>query len=209
MPRPDSAESTKCDLVRSVCKFIATVEQFSRARVLRSSIKLRATPPRGTKGRSANAEPQWRTRSGNQAERNAGRPSEAHTSNPRKPSLRWHANTTLPHRLRHLSATVLQCLRHGVWGGGSGARQQCRAPRAIPEHLRPRRDPHNALRGPGATTKLESAPPRCVGGDCGWAGRAGEPLLGAMGYTDRVDDMPPVTGGKSTNCGSGARPQRL
>jgi hypothetical protein len=66
----------------------------------------------------------------------------------------------------------------------------------------------NALRGPGATTKLESAPPRCVGGDCGWAGRAGEPLLGAMGYTDRVDDMPPVTGGKSTNCGSGAWPQQ-
>ena len=26
----------------------------------------------------------------------------------------------------------------------------------------------------------------------------------AMGYTDRADDMPPVTGGKSTNCGSRA-----
>ena len=38
---------------------------------------------------------------------------------------------------------------------------------------------HNALLG--ATTKLESAPPRCVGGDCGWAGRAGEPLLGGYG----------------------------
>ena len=48
-----------------------------------------------------------------------------------------------------------------------------------------------------------------VSGDCGWAGRAGEPLRGAIGYTDRVDDMPAVTGGKSTNCGSGARPQRL
>ena len=36
----------------------------------------------------------------------------------------------------------------------------------------------NALGGPGATTKLEGAPPRFVGGDCGWAGRAGEPLLG-------------------------------
>jgi len=36
----------------------------------------------------------------------------------------------------------------------------------------------NALGGPGATIKLEGAPPRCVGGDCGWAGRAGEPLLG-------------------------------
>ena len=24
----------------------------------------------------------------------------------------------------------------------------------------------------------KSAPPRYVGGDCGWAGRAGEPLLG-------------------------------
>ena len=61
---------------------------------------------------------------------------------------------------------------------------------------------HNALLG--ATTKLESAPPRCVGGNCGWAGRAGEPLLGARGYADRVRDMPVVTGGKSTNCGSGA-----
>jgi hypothetical protein len=42
----------------------------------------------------------------------------------------------------------------------------------------------NALGGPGATIKLEGAPPRCVGGDCGWAGRAGEPLLGARGYAD-------------------------
>ena len=58
----------------------------------------------------------------------------------------------------------------------------------------------NALRA----IKLEIAPPRCVGGDCGWAGRAGEPLLGARGYADRVRDMPLVTGGKSTNCGSGA-----
>ena len=32
----------------------------------------------------------------------------------------------------------------------------------------------NALRA----IKLEIAPPRCVGGACGWAGRAGEPLLG-------------------------------
>jgi hypothetical protein len=27
---------------------------------------------------------------------------------------------SFPRRLRHLSATVLQCLRHGLWGGGSG-----------------------------------------------------------------------------------------
>jgi hypothetical protein len=27
---------------------------------------------------------------------------------------------SLPHQLSHLSATVLQCLRHAVWGGGSG-----------------------------------------------------------------------------------------
>jgi hypothetical protein len=43
------------------------------------------------------------------------------------------------------------------------------------------------------------------------AGR-GEPAnrcWGAKGYTDRVNDMPPVTGGKSTNCGSGAWPQQL
>ena len=57
--------------------------------------------------------------------------------------------------------------------------------------------------------QVRECPAQVCRGDCGWAGRAGEPLLGAMGYTDRVDDMPPVTGGKSTNCGSGARPQRL
>ena len=59
----------------------------------------------------------------------------------------------------------------------------------------------NALRGPRAATKLERGT---------MAGR-GEPAnrcWGAMGYTDRVDDMPPVTGGKSTNCGSGAWPQQ-
>jgi hypothetical protein len=116
---------------------------------------------------------------------------------------------SLPHRLRHLSATVLQCLKHGVWGGGSGGSAAMSAPSRYFQSTSDRDVTRNALRGPGATTKLESAPPRCVGGDCGWAGRAGEPLLGAMGYTDRVDDMPPVTGGKSTNCGSGARPRRL
>jgi hypothetical protein len=36
----------------------------------------------------------------------------------------------------------------------------------------------------------------------GW-GEPANRCWGAKGYTDRVNDMPPVTGGKSTNCGSG------
>ena len=83
---------------------------------------------------------------------------------------------SFPHRLRHLSATVLQCLRHGVWGGGSGGSAAMSAPSHYSRTPFNRDVAHNALLG--ATTKLESAPPRCVGGDCGWAGRAGEPLLG-------------------------------
>jgi|KBSMisStandDraft_5_1062788.scaffolds.fasta_scaffold144993_3 hypothetical protein len=37
-------------------------------------------------------------------------------------------------------------------------------------------DAEHRLLVPGRVHK--SAPPRYVGGDCGWAGRAGEPLLG-------------------------------
>jgi hypothetical protein len=87
---------------------------------------------------------------------------------------------SFPRRLRHLSATVLQCLRHGLWGGGSGGSAAMSGPLALFQNTIPaNRDvTRNALGGPGATTKLEGAPPRCVGGDCGWAGRAGEPLLG-------------------------------
>jgi hypothetical protein len=43
-------------------------------------------------------------------------------------------------------------------------------------------DAEHRLLVPGRVHK--SAPPRYVGGDCGWAGRAGEPLLGARGYAD-------------------------
>ena len=115
---------------------------------------------------------------------------------------------SLPHRLRHLSAMVLQCLRHGVWAGDRGARQQCRPPRAIPEHLRPRRDPLCAAR-PRCNHQVESAPPRCVVGDCGWAGRAGEPLLGGYGVHRRDNHVRKVPGSKSTNCGSIVWPQQL
>jgi hypothetical protein len=72
-----------------------------------------------------------------------------------------------------------------------------RAPRAR------RRDSRNGC-------DREYAPPSGVGGRLR-AGR-GEPAnlrWGARGYTDRANDMPPVTGGKSTNCGSGAWPQQL
>jgi hypothetical protein len=87
---------------------------------------------------------------------------------------------SFPPRLRHHSATVLQCLRHGLWGGGSGGPAAMSGPLALFQNTVPaNRDvTRRALGGPGATTKLEGAPPRCVGGDCGWAGRAGEPLLG-------------------------------
>jgi hypothetical protein len=61
----------------------------------------------------------------------------------------------------------------GIGGLGSNV-----GPLALFQSTSDRDVTRNALRGPGATTKLESAPPRCVGGDCGWAGRAGEPLLG-------------------------------
>lgn len=81
---------------------------------------------------------------------------------------------SFPHRLRHLSATVLQCLRHGVWGGGSGGSAAMSGPLALFQSTSHRDVTRNALRA----IKLEIAPPRCVGGDCGWAGRAGEPLLG-------------------------------
>jgi hypothetical protein len=64
----------------------------------------------------------------------------------------------------------------GIGGLGSNV-----GPLALFQSTSDRDVTRNALRGPGATTKLESAPPRCVGGDCGWAGRAGEPLLGGYG----------------------------
>ena len=50
--------------------------------------------------------------------------------------------------------------------------------------------------------------PGMSGGTVAGRGEPANRCWGAMGYTDRVDDMPPVTGGKSTNCGSGAWPQQ-
>jgi hypothetical protein len=118
---------------------------------------------------------------------------------------------SFPHRLRHLSATVLQCLRHGVWGGGSGgsgARQQCRAPSRYSRTRANRDGARNAL-GPGATTKLECAPPSGVGGDFGLGGACRRTVLGGKGVHRRDNNIPKVSGRKSTNCGSGAWPQQL
>jgi hypothetical protein len=68
-------------------------------------------------------------------------------------------------------------------GRGSGRSAAMSGPLAhtIPANRDVTRD---ELGRPGATLKLEGAPPRCVGGNCGWAGRAGEPLLGARGHAD-------------------------
>ncbi len=102
---------------------------------------------------------------------------------------------------------VLKARTMGRGIGGLGS--NVGPPRTIPEHYsrQPRRDPQCAGRS-RCNHQVRRCPAQVCRGDCGWAGRAGEPLLGAMGYTDRVDDMPPVTGGKSTNCGSGAWPQQ-
>ena len=63
----------------------------------------------------------------------------------------------------------------------------------------------HANRGPGAP---EGVPrPAMSGGTVAGRGEPANRCWGAKGYTDRVNDMPPVTGGKSTNCGSGAWPR--
>jgi ATP-dependent protease HslVU (ClpYQ) peptidase subunit len=57
---------------------------------------------------------------------------------------------SFPRRLRHLSATVLQCLRHGLWGGGSGGSAAMSGPLALFQNTIPaNRDvTRNALGGP-------------------------------------------------------------
>jgi hypothetical protein len=53
----------------------------------------------------------------------------------------------------------------------------------------------------GCSSRMKVAPPRFCRGDCGWAGRAGEPLLGARGARRRGNDMLTMLHCKSTNCG--------
>jgi hypothetical protein len=64
----------------------------------------------------------------------------------------------------------------GIGGLGSNV-----GPLALFQSTSDRDVTRNALRGPGATTKLRVPRPGVLGGDCGWAGRAGEPLLGGYG----------------------------
>ena len=105
-----------------------------------------------------------------------------------------------PHRLRHLSAMVLQCLRHGVWGGGSGGLAAMSGPlRAIPIHAN-RAD---------SRSRQRMCPAQLCRGTVTGRGEPANRCWGARGNTDHVNDMPPVAGGKSTNCGSGAWPQQL
>jgi hypothetical protein len=82
---------------------------------------------------------------------------------------------------RFVPPSVASPFGHGVavlkarsMGRGIGGSAAMSGPLALFQSTSHRDVTRNALRA----IKLEIAPPRCVGGDCGWAGRAGEPLLG-------------------------------
>ena len=91
---------------------------------------------------------------------------------------------SLPHRLRHLSAMVLQCLRHGVYGRGIGGLGSNVGPLALFQSTSDRDVTRYALRGPGATTKLRVPRPGVSWGTVAGRGEPANRCWGAMGYTD-------------------------